>query len=118
MKTYSLITKPYKIRLKPGYRHNMTNPLTTHSMEFAEGTELWCAKAYSQDHVGYKSLFIFNHSFFTTVAPDNLVMIKKWEITDSQMSWRDSMSDLQRIHLALNMFVDGTVPKFVPKVYV
>lgn len=114
MKTYSLITKPYRIRLKVGRSHTLVNPLTNKGISFEGGTEFWCAKAYSQDHSTYKSLFLFNHSFYTTFALGSKKVTDRWEIIDSDKSWSDEVSILQTELLALNLFCDGTVPQYVP----
>lgn len=115
MRTYSLITKPYRIRIKPGFEHTLINPLTNKGITFSEGTEFWCAKAYSQDHVGYMSLFVFNHSTYTTFKIDSAKMREKWDIVECNKDWRDEMSLLQVSLLGLNLFTDGTIPKFVPE---
>lgn len=115
MKTYSLITKPYRIRLKVGMQHTLVNPLTNKGIAFEGGTEFWCAKAYSQDHSTYKSLFLFNHCFYTTFALGSKKVTDRWEIIDSNKNWRDEVSLLQVDNLALNLFCDGTVPQYVPK---
>ena len=111
----SLITKPYRIRLKPGRVHTLINPLTNKGIQFKEGTEFWCAKAYSQDHSTYKSLFLFNHTFYTTFALGSKTLMNKWEVVESDKDWKNDMSVLQTEHLALNIFIDGSVPEFVPK---
>ena len=115
MKTYSLITKPYRIRLKPHMKHTLINPLTNKGIAFEGGAEFWCAKAYSQDHTTYKSLFIYNHSTFTTFKLGSTAMSNKWDIIESNICWRSEMSVLQASCLNLNMFTDGTVPQYVPK---
>ena len=115
MKTYSLITKPYRIRLKPGMKHTLTHPLTNKFISFEGGTEFWCAKAYSEDHSGNKSLFLFNHSFFSTFALGSTKLSDKWMIVESTKNWRDEVSILQTDNLALNLFCDGTIPNFVEK---
>jgi hypothetical protein len=115
MKTYSLITKPYRIRLNWSMKHTLTNAVNKKFITFEGGTEFWCAKAYSQDHSGYKSLFLFNHSFCASFALGSKKLSERWEIIECHKSWRDEVSILQTNNLALNLFCDGTVPKFVPK---
>jgi hypothetical protein len=113
MRTYSLITKPYRIRLKAGMKHTLTNPLTNKFIEFEGGAEFWCAKVYSQDHQGNQSLLLFNHSFFSTFSSKTTKLPEKWDIVDEgTLSWRDDISVLQTSYLAFNCFTDGTIPKF------
>ena len=115
MKTYSLITKPYRIRLKRHHQHTLVNTITSKGITFKEGTEFWCAKAYSQDHSDCKSLFLFNHSFCTSFALGSPKVIRKWEIIETDKNWRDEISVLQTELLALNLITDGTIPGFVKR---
>ncbi len=115
MKTYSLITKPYRIRLKRMMKHTLVNPLTNKEIEFKGGTEFWCAKAYSQDHSTYKSLFLFNHCFYTTFALGSKKVTDRWEIIDSDKNWRDDLNILRTDLHDLDLYCEGRIPKFVPK---
>jgi len=114
MKSYSLITKPYKIRLKEGLSHTLICPLTNLGMTCKEGNELFCAQVYSSDHSSFKSLFLFNNNFYCTFALGSKKVIEKWEIVDSLHDWREVLSKLQSTYLSLNMFVDGSIPGWVP----
>ena len=96
-------------------KHTLINPITNKGISFEGGTEFWCAKAYSQDHNTYKSLFLFNHCFYTTFKLGSKKVTDKWVIIDSDKNWRDEVSVLQVSMSALNLFLDGTVPQYVPK---
>jgi hypothetical protein len=112
MRTYSLITKPYRIRLKKGYKHTLQNPITMKFIPFESGVEFWCAQAYSEDHADHKSLLIFNHSFLSTFSVNSKKMPEKWEVIDTDKNWRDEMSVLQTLLTSFNCFTHGEVPDF------
>jgi len=115
MRTYSMITKPYRIRLKPGEEHTLVNPLTQKLIAFYGEVEFWCCRVYSQDHGGYQSLMVFNHSTYSTFSVGHSTLTKKWNIVPSDKNWKDEIEVLKTSLLDLNCFTDGTIPKFVPK---
>ena len=113
MRTYSLITKPYRIRLKNGMSHSLRNTLTDKFIRYNSGAEFWCCKAYSEDHGNQVSLLLFNHSFITSFTESSTVLPKKWDVIDCNLNWRDEISVLQASDMRLNCFTHGEIPGFV-----
>ena len=83
MKTYTLLTKPYKIRLT-GSGHKMKHGLTDADrwINFARGAEMWCCKVGSEDHQAGVSLMVFNHSWMTTFKLESNALKNKWHVNE------------------------------------
>lgn len=96
MKTYSLLTKPYKIQLR-SFSHKMKHQLTKEDrwIEFKRGTEMWCCKVKGQDHSTGFSLMVFNHSWMTTFKLDSLALKKKWHVNEDEGGdWKSDLNVL------------------------
>ena len=96
MKTYTLLTKPYKIRLT-GQGHKMKHGLTVEDrwINFSRATEMWCCKVESEDHQAGVSLMVFNHSWLTTFKLESNALKNKWHVNEmGQGNWRDDLSIL------------------------
>lgn len=95
MKTYTLLTKPYKIRLTGG-GHKMKHGLTVDRwINFSQGTEMWCCKVGSEDHQAGVSLMVFNHSWMTTFKLESTALRNKWHVNElAKGDWKNDLSVL------------------------
>jgi len=113
MKTYSLITKPYRIRLTEPKGHTLRHSIQDKFIHFGYGTEFWCSKCYSEDHKSKLSLIIFNHSFVTTFMTNSNTVKNKWEVIPTSLKWENDLQVLNVSFSNLNLLSDGTKPSFV-----
>jgi len=94
MKTYKLITKPYRIECKVN-NHTLAHVLySSRFITFKQGTKMWCCVVKSNDHTRGESLMVFNHSFITTFTRSSKTLPLKWKIIDSTEDWKQDLSVL------------------------
>ena len=95
MKTYKLLTKPYKIKLVVP-KHKMKHQLMEDRwIDFNLGTEMWCCKVECGDHALGVSLMVFNHSWMTTFRLDSSTLKTKWQVNQYQSHhWKSSLKIL------------------------
>ena len=108
MKTYTLLTKPYKIQLRfPS--HKMKHGLTFDRwIDFKRNTEMWCCKVKQTgkllDHKGGISLMVFTHSWMTTFKLESKALTEKWQVKeDSKGDWTNDMKVLIASYENLNI---------------
>ena len=104
MKTYTLLTKPYKIQLR-AQGHKMKHELSdTRWIDFQSGTEMWCCKVECDTHSQGVSLMVFNHSWMTTFQLDSIALKKRWSVNDiSKGDWKMDLSILNESYPTLNI---------------